>query len=154
MGNTMYNNECVKTHSIIAKYSTAHGIFFIPTPYIHHDSMFVFFYVFHFVVPHRVFVILSQASTKRGFTKFTLDSSDDGWTVICGWREGWEVKFNKSILQSKILVQSAQGHGILFHDDVIKWKHFPRYWPFVRGIHRSPGNSPHRDAIAPIMTSL
>ena len=24
------------------------------------------------------------------------------------------------------------------HDDVIKWKHFPCYWPFVRGIHRSP----------------
>ena len=24
------------------------------------------------------------------------------------------------------------------HDDVIKWKQFPRYWPFVRGIHRSP----------------
>ena len=23
------------------------------------------------------------------------------------------------------------------HDDVIKWKHFPCYWPFVRGIHRS-----------------
>ena len=23
------------------------------------------------------------------------------------------------------------------HDDVIKWKHFPRYWPFVRRIHRS-----------------
>ena len=22
------------------------------------------------------------------------------------------------------------------HDDVIKWKPFPRYWPFVRGIHR------------------
>ena len=29
------------------------------------------------------------------------------------------------------------------HDDIIKWKHFPRYWPFVRGIHRSPVNSPH-----------
>ena len=26
-------------------------------------------------------------------------------------------------------------------DDVIKWKHFPRNWPFVRGIHRSPVNS-------------
>ena len=24
------------------------------------------------------------------------------------------------------------------HDDVIKWKHFPRYWPFVWGIHRWP----------------
>ena len=23
------------------------------------------------------------------------------------------------------------------HNDVIKWKHFPRNWPFVRGIHRS-----------------
>ena len=29
-------------------------------------------------------------------------------------------------------------------DDVIKWKHFPRNWPFVRGIHRSPVNSPHK----------
>ena len=31
------------------------------------------------------------------------------------------------------------------NDDVIKWKHFPRYWPFVRGIHRSPVNFPHKD---------
>ena len=23
------------------------------------------------------------------------------------------------------------------HDDVLKWEHFPRYWPFVRGICRS-----------------
>ena len=30
------------------------------------------------------------------------------------------------------------------HDDVIKWRHFPRYWPFVWGIHRSPVNSPHK----------
>ena len=31
-----------------------------------------------------------------------------------------------------------------WHDDVIKWKPFPRHWPFVRGIHRSPVNSPHK----------
>ena len=31
-----------------------------------------------------------------------------------------------------------------YHDDVIKWKYFPRYWPFVRGIHRLPVNSPHK----------
>ena len=30
------------------------------------------------------------------------------------------------------------------HNDVIKWKYFPRYWPFVRGIHRPPVNSPHK----------
>ena len=34
--------------------------------------------------------------------------------------------------------------GNVVHDDVIKWKHFPRYWPFVRGIYRSPMNSPHK----------
>ena len=30
------------------------------------------------------------------------------------------------------------------HDDVIKWKHFPRYWPFAGGVHRSPVNSLHK----------
>ena len=30
------------------------------------------------------------------------------------------------------------------HDDVIEWKLFPRYWPFARGIHRWPLDSPHK----------
>ena len=30
------------------------------------------------------------------------------------------------------------------HDDVTKWKPLSRYWPFVREIHRSPVNSPHK----------
>ena len=30
------------------------------------------------------------------------------------------------------------------HDYVMKWKHFPRYWPFVLRIHRFPVNSPHK----------
>ena len=30
------------------------------------------------------------------------------------------------------------------HDDVIKWKHFSRYWPFLRGMHRSPVNFLHK----------
>ena len=41
----------------------------------------------------------------------------------------------------------CHGFGIdkqVFHDDVTKWKHFPRNWSFVRGIHRSPVNSPHK----------
>ena len=44
------------------------------------------------------------------------------------------------------LVQLLQSCLVLFlsHDDVIKWKHFPRYWPFVRGIHRSPVKSQHK----------
>ena len=30
------------------------------------------------------------------------------------------------------------------HDDVIKWKHFPSCWVFVREIHWSTVNSPHK----------
>ena len=33
---------------------------------------------------------------------------------------------------------------LLAHDGAIKWKHFPRNWSFVREIHRSPMDSPHR----------
>ena len=33
---------------------------------------------------------------------------------------------------------------VCWSDDVIKWKHFPRHWPFVRRIHRSPVNSLHK----------
>ena len=32
----------------------------------------------------------------------------------------------------------------IWHNDVIKWKHFSRYWPFGWGIRRSPVNFPHK----------
>ena len=32
----------------------------------------------------------------------------------------------------------------LWHDDFIKWKNFPHYWPFVQGIYLSPVNAPHK----------
>ena len=30
------------------------------------------------------------------------------------------------------------------HDDIIRWKWFLSYWPFVWSIHQSPVNSPHK----------
>ena len=49
------------------------------------------------------------------------------------------------LLRSRSLRWLLTMQGIIhLHDDFIKWKHFPRYWPFVRGIHRSPVNSPHK----------
>ena len=41
-------------------------------------------------------------------------------------------------------IQTVRSPTTWYHDDVIKWKHFSRYWPFVRGIHRSPMDSPHK----------
>ena len=47
------------------------------------------------------------------------------WDAVCSFWSWW-------------------GFCLQTHDDVIKWKHFLRYWPFVRRIHRSPVNSPHK----------
>ena len=40
------------------------------------------------------------------------------------------------------------------HDDIIKWKDFPHYWPFVWGIHRSPVNSPHKASDGKLWCSI
>ena len=56
-----------------------------------------------------------------------------------------------SRVMSQKLVNIGSGDGL--YDckcltapwSVIKWKHFPRYWLFVGGIHRPPVDSPHRD---------
>ena len=56
------------------------------------------------------------------------------------------VYFGFILLSFLLLSQPFGATRTSRHDDVMKWKHFPRYWPFVRGIHRSP-------VIAPIMTS-
>ena len=57
------------------------------------------------------------------------------------WPDQINITTIKQTDTQKISVISSE---TLSHDDVIKWKHFPRYWPFVRGIHRSPVNSPHK----------
>ena len=44
----------------------------------------------------------------------------------------------------RALLLHYRSQGINLHDDIIKWKRFPRYWPFVQGIYRWPVNSPHK----------
>ena len=50
----------------------------------------------------------------------------------------------ENVTNSPLLHIYSSQNLLFLHDDVIKWKHFPRYWPFVRGIPRSPVNSPHK----------
>ena len=49
---------------------------------------------------------------------------------------------DKNFFEMTIGDRSIFNDHIRVHDHVIKWKHFPRYWPSVRGIHRSPVNTP------------
>ena len=64
----------------------------------------------------------------------TLSNSEVSTTPISLWA-----------LDTRLEVEYPQNTRLEHnHDDVIKWKHFPRNWPFVRGIHRSPVNSTHK----------
>ena len=42
------------------------------------------------------------------------------------------------------LSETKLWHFTTWWSNVIKWKHFPRYWPFVRWIHQSPANPPRK----------
>ena len=56
-------------------------------------------------------------------------------------RKSWYVKW---LMVLAIAMTLGNNTRFYRHDDVIKWKHIPRNWPFVRGIHRTPMNSPHK----------
>ena len=76
--------------------------------------------------------------------------------IMCKHRELWLLSVKYMTLSGGLVCRyceksptagekmSVQPVSVTFHDNVIKWKHFPRYWPFVRGTHRSPVNSPHK----------
>ena len=65
--------------------------------------------------------------------KHKVQSSLD---VLC--IELWHRQLNDGFVLSRKPVP-------LIHDDVIKWKHYPFFGPFVRGIHLLPVNSLHKD---------
>ena len=85
-----------------------------------------------------------------------------GETSIPPFQLRWSGRYNDGILLigplwtnfSEILIEI---HTFSFkevylkicleHDGVIKWKHFPCYWDFVRGIHQWPVNCPHKGRV-------
>ena len=56
------------------------------------------------------------------------------------WRHSNGLRRHQSISRQILDTNMTPTKNV--HEDVIKWKHFPRYWPFVWGIPRSPVNSP------------
>ena len=63
------------------------------------------------------------------------------WKICIVYKKGLKGFFwNRCFL-------SRKSHSALFtefnHDDIIKWKHFLHYWPFVRGIPLSLVDYPH-----------
>ena len=63
------------------------------------------------------------------------------WLPLVSYRhqQPWRLHCTTDSYPWSIMSEKAN-----LHDDVIRWKHFPCYWPFLRGIHLSPVNSPHK----------
>ena len=103
-----------------------------------------------------------QAWKQRSVSPYTIPSHNIPSPTLCSlasdmWRSRQHfcrpinAKYSGEYAEVEVEVPwSTRNHGkpdrlmSHHHDDVIKWKYFPRYWPFVRGIHRSPVNSPHK----------
>ena len=68
----------------------------------------------------------------------------DCWSCYPGNLSYYQV----SVVHLKIEIEhpymKATATGSPMHDGNIKLKYFPRYWPAMRGSHRSPVDSPHK----------
>ena len=64
--------------------------------------------------------ITQYISLPRVLTHYVPNSCEEAWNTFV------------------FIIISSWCWNVAGDDDVIKWKHFPCYWPFVRGIHRSP----------------
>ena len=58
-----------------------------------------------------------------------------GFVLVFLIRGQWHFKCHMSKSQVRLSSWALYRHAAS-HDNAIKWNHFPRYWPFVRGIHR------------------
>ena len=68
--------------------------------------------------------ILSVLHQHKGFGQLLYLAGPKSWV----WQQS---------LLNHSRVSTPMFTSLTVHDDVIKWKHFPHNWPFMRGIHRS-----------------
>ena len=79
---------------------------------------------------------------------------DRALVSYCSWHtylspdNGTSLALNRDMTLSydsyKKMIETIWKPVALSHDDIIKWKHFLCYWPFVSGIHQSLVDSPHK----------
>ena len=96
------------------------------------------------------FVCISKTMFTTNMTFVVM--GDAGWRDMRSIRTDDKHAGYSNMLQSQWFIQHGtkqcgcqhRACKMCSHDDVIKWRYFPRFWPFVRGIHRSPVSSPHK----------
>ena len=89
---------------------------------------------------------LAQRNVFQNDLIYTISEYSNSSTYLFMENTGNSVQKKSTLLFQKMVLRFL-GHQLSHnnHDDVNKWEHFPRHWPFVRGIHQSPVDSPHKD---------
>ena len=95
-------------------------------------QLVVFWFKFHW----NLFPMFKPTVIHKGFSSFATNRRQTIFPVK-GGLVYWRIYASPGLNKFSVCV-------FMWHDDVIKWKHFPRYWLFARGIHRSPVNSPNK----------
>ena len=101
------------------------------------NSIYIYIYIYIYLITFRLEHQFAPPSTTGHFVWHVTTLCCKGNITFyfnCGYSLLWQVRN----------VVFTYGYIYESHDDVIKWKLFPRYWPFVRGFHRSSVNSPHK----------
>ena len=93
-------------------------------------------------VEQRDKLLVQSNNNEIGITVIVWDNPQTSGEILLH-RASKYIKFFLVIASSKSQ-RLVWVHHLPCHNDVIKWKHFPRYWRFVRGIHRWAVNSPHK----------
>ena len=88
-------------------------------------------------------VILAMNQIQQRIRPYNKQLCSIAPTHICFTRPQYQTP-KPSVRHRIDKVPTRKCQTALGHDDVIKWKHFPRNWPFVRGINRSPVNKSHK----------
>ena len=76
---------------------------------------------------------------QRNASVHVVMSHNHSTQVLCGYDTILD-------LSSEMYLGVFLWNAFSIHDDVIKWKHSPRYWPLVR-CHLSPVNSPYKGPV-------
>ena len=94
-------------------------------------------FLFSFKTKLRTYCVADQRLDRNGLCAY---GDNTCWELINCLRSflhipiQWAMRNWSTLFQSLIVLQSASFLGLetWVHHDVIKWKHFPRYWLFVR----------------------
>ena len=97
----------------------------------------------------------SQGKSIQDITASPTDGNDlDGFITLIsheghGISNHWQLNcvFNSLFWPRTMKISKLLNVLAMEHDDVLTWKCFPYYCPFVRGIHRWPVDSPHKGPV-------